>query len=160
MGEIDLLRERVAIARREYEALSRDGWGGAGPVDERTGERWDRGHVLGHVAEFLPFWTGQVRAVLEGAEHVGRDEVGDARRRMGIDAGREAGEEGLLGRIDAGLEDLQALLGGLREADLDRRVVRRTPRGDRESDVRHELDQLLVGHVEDHLRQLRELPDS
>jgi hypothetical protein len=159
MGEIDQLRERVAAARRRYAELPRDGWGGQGPEDERTGERWDRGHVLGHVAEFVPFWTGQLRAALENGAIVGRDEVGSAQRRMGIDSGREAGEDGLLGRIDAGLEALDALLGGLTEADLDRRVVLAVRQGTEESDARRALDQLLVGHLEDHLRQLRELPE-
>jgi hypothetical protein len=157
MGEIDGLRERVAAVRREYAALPRDGWGILGPIDERTGERWDRGHVLGHVAEMLPYWTAQVRAVLAGATAVGRDEVGSARRRMGIDSGREAGEDGLLERIDAGLEDLQALLAELRDADLDRPVVGLTPAGERESDLRQQLDGLLIGHAEEHLRQVSAL---
>src|SRR5262245_46833899 len=150
MGEIDGLRERVEAARRAYAALPTDGWGEPGPLDERTGERWDRGHVLGHVAEFVPYWTGQLRAVLEGtASVVGRDDVGNAQRRVGIDSGREAGEDGLLGRIDAGIEGLLAFLAGLTEADLDRRLVLRRDRGDRESDIRSSLDMLLVEHLED-----------
>src|SRR5262245_65312380 len=99
MDEIEGLRKRVEAVRREYAALPRDGWGEPGPLDESTGERWDRGNVLGHVAEMLPFWTGQARAVLAGAETMGRDEIGAAQRRMGIDAGREAGEDGLLDRV-------------------------------------------------------------
>jgi DinB superfamily len=160
MGELDRLRERVEAARREYAALSREGWGEPGPVDEQTGERWDRGNVLGHVAEMLPYWTGQVRAVLEGAEAIGRDEVGYAQRRMGIDSGREAGEEGLLARIDAGMESLLALLAELDDADLERRVLGRSPRGDREATLGELLTQLLVEHLEEHLRQIRALQDQ
>jgi hypothetical protein len=160
MGEIEGLRERLEAARRAYAALPRDGWGQPGAVDEATGERWDRGNVLGHVAEMLPYWTGQVRDVLSGqAGAVGRDAVGSARRRMGIDSGREAGEDGLLDRIDGGMGDLLDLLGGLQEADLDR-PLRYRPVGadDREVDVRYALGYLLVGHVEDHLEQLNRLP--
>ncbi|HSR24236.1 MAG TPA: maleylpyruvate isomerase N-terminal domain-containing protein, partial [Candidatus Eisenbacteria bacterium] len=113
MGDVDGLRDRVQAARRGYAALPHAGWGAPGPADEQTGERWDRGHVLGHVAEMLPYWTGQVRAVLAGAEAMGRDEVGFAQRRVGIDGGREAGEDGLLARIDAGIEGLLALLAEL-----------------------------------------------
>ncbi|HEY4025927.1 MAG TPA: DinB family protein [Candidatus Dormibacteraeota bacterium] len=157
MAAIDGLRERVEIARREYAALPADGWGPLGRLDERTGERWDRGHVLGHVAEAVPFWMGQIRAVLDGTTgFVGRDEVGGAQRRTGIDSGREAGEAGLLRRIDAALLALQAMLADLREADLDRRVVFRSAQGDRESDLLLLIDQLLVGHVEDHLKQISE----
>jgi len=158
MGELDDLRARVEALRREYGALPRDGWGEPGPVDEETGERWDRGHVLGHVAEMLPFWTAQVREVVGGGgDAMGRDDVGMARRRMGIDAGREAGEDGLLDRVDEGLAGVLALLADLDDADLQRRVVYRASRGEQESTVRGQLEQMLIGHAEGHLRQIQEL---
>jgi len=157
--EIESYRLRAEAARREVAALPRLGWGEAGPADEETGERWDRGNVLGHVAEMLPLWTAQVREVVEGGRtEIGRDELGVARRRQAIAGGREAGEEELLRRIGAGLDGLLALLGSLRTGDLDRRVTYRPPHGPaREVDLRDPLENLLVGHVEAHLRQLREL---
>lgn len=156
MSEIDGYRRRVAALRQQVMALPRVGWGELGPADERTGERWDRGNVLGHVAEMLPFWTVQVQAVLDGATEMGRGEQGSVQRRRGIDSGREAGEEELLRRIDRGLDGLQALLIEMTDADLDRRF---TYRGDapREVDLRYGLSELLVGHVEAHLVQLAEL---
>ncbi len=157
MGEIEGLRRRVEAARRAYAALPQQGWGEPGPEDARTGERWDRGNVLGHVAEMLPFWTAQVRAVLDGAGTMGRDEVGAARRRMGIDSGREAGEEALLERIDADLEGLLAVLADMGEADLDRLLVVRSQEGESQVNLRRELERLLVGHLEEHLEQLRAL---
>ncbi len=157
MGEVDGFRRRVEAARRAYDALPRQGWGEPGPEDARTGERWDRGNVLGHVAEMLPFWTVQVRAVLGGAEAMGRDEVGTARRRMGIDSGREAGEDDLLERIDADMAGLLALLADMRDADLDRRLLMRSPGGDSQVNLRHPVEHLLVGHLEEHLEQLRTL---
>jgi|SRR6266568_9081814 len=160
MGELDGLRQRVEAARREYAALPRAGWGEPGPPDERTGERWDRGNVLGHVAEMLPYWTAQVRAVLLGAEAMGRDDAGYAQRRVAIDSAREAGEAGLLERIDAGMEGLQALLAAMSDADLDRPVVFRSPSGDRRFDLRQQVEQLLVEHAEEHLGQLRALGDQ
>ena len=155
MGEIERLQRRVEAARREYAALPREGWGEPGPADDQTGERWDRGNVLGHVAEMLPFWTAQVGQVLGGGAKMGRDEVGMARRRMGIDSGREAGAEGLLARIDAGMAGLLALLAGLTDADLARRVTHRSSEGQREVELRFELEQVLIGHLEEHLGQLR-----
>jgi hypothetical protein len=155
MGEIDGLRERAEAARREYAALPREGWGDPGPADGRTGERWDRGNVLGHVAEMLPFWTVQVRAVLDGGGEMGRDAVGMAQRRMGIDSGREAGEDGLLTRIDDGMGGLLALLADIRDADLERPLQFRSPDAERERDLRWTLEHMLVGHLEEHLVQLR-----
>ncbi len=156
--EIESYRRRVEAARRDVAALPRVGWGEPGPPDEQTGERWDRGNVLGHTAEMLPLWTAQVRAVVvEGRTVIGRDEEGYARRRRGIDEGRGEGEEELLRQIDAGLEDLLALLASLRSDDLDRVVTYGRPDGEREVDLRYALEELLIGHVEGHLRQLREL---
>jgi hypothetical protein len=157
MGEIEGLQQRVEAARRAYAALPREGWGEPGPLDEQTGERWDRGNVLGHVAEMLPYWTGQVRAVLGGAGELGRDSVGSAQRRMGIDSGREAGEDGLLTRVDEGMAGVEALLAEMSDADLDRRVRFRSADSQREEDLRFALEGLLIGHLEDHLEQLRSL---
>jgi hypothetical protein len=154
MGEIDGLRQRVEAARRAYAALPRDGWGEPGPADERTGERWDRGNVLGHVAEMLPFWTAQVRTVLTGGAEMGRDAVGMAQRRMGIDSGREAGEDGLLTRIDEGLAGVEAVLAGMQDADLDRPMRYSAGGSEGEADLRYGLEHLLVGHAEEHLAQL------
>jgi hypothetical protein len=157
MGEIEGLQRRVETVRREYAALPREGWGEQGPEDEQTGERWDRGNVLGHVAEMLPFWTAQVRAVLDGAGDMGRDSVGMAQRRMGIDSGREAGEDGLLTRVDEGMAGLEALLADMSDADLDRPLRYRGSDSQREVDLRYTMEHILVGHLEDHLGQLRAL---
>ena len=157
MGEIDGLQLRLEAARREYAALPREGWGELGPADELTGERWDRGNVLGHVAEMLPFWTAQARVVLGGGGEMGRDSVGMAQRRMGIDSGREAGEDGLLTRIDEGMAELQALLADMLDADLDRPVRYRAVDGPRDADLRYVVEHILVGHLEDHLAQVRSL---
>jgi hypothetical protein len=157
MSEIEGLRQRAETARREYAALPREGWGDPGPTDEQTGERWDRGNVLGHVAEMLPFWTLQVRAVLDGGVDMGRDRVGVAQRRVGIDSGREAGEDGLLGRVDEGMAGLQALLADMSDADLARPVRYHSGESLREADLRFAVEGLLIGHLEDHLGQLRSL---
>jgi hypothetical protein len=157
--EIDGYRQRVEATRRDVSALPRLGWGQPGPEDEETGERWDRGSVLGHTAEMLPLWTAQVLAVVEeGSTVMGRDEAGYARRREGIDHGRDAGEEELLRRIDAGLVDLLGVLDRLRPEDLDLVVTYHDPRaGPRQVSLRDRVEVLLVGHVEGHLRQLAEL---
>lgn len=157
MNELERLRERVLAARSRLQALGPAGWGEPGPPDPDTGERWDRGSVLGHLAEILPYWTAQVRAVLGGVPDMGRDSEGAAQRREAIDHLREVGEEALLRRIDAGLHGLLELLADVREADLDRRVTFHAAEGDHESDLRRAIETRLIGHLEAHVAQLEEL---
>jgi hypothetical protein len=157
MGEIERYRERAEAALRHFGTLPRTGWGEPGPPDETTGERWDRGNVLGHLAEMLPFWTGQVRAAMNGATSLARGDAGYAQRRQAVVTGRDLGEEELLARIEAGLIGLLGLLAEMKEEDLDRKLTYQSPGGEREVDLRYPLEELLVGHVEAHLRQLAEL---
>lgn len=155
MGEVDAFRERVMASRRRLADLPRSGWGELGPADPETGERWDRGNVLGHMAEMLPFWTAQVRGVLAGAGGIGRDDQGWAERREGIEHGRDAGGEELLHRVDEGISGLLALLGELRDEDLDRKlVIHDSGSSSTEVVLRTALEQRLVGHIEAHLRQI------
>jgi hypothetical protein len=159
--EIDAYRRRLEAARRELAARA---GGEPAPAAQPNGngradDDWDRGHVLGHVAELLPFWTAQVRTVVEdGRTEIGRGEIGWVQRREGIESGHRVGPEELLRRIDAGIDGVLALLDGLRPEDLDRRVTFHTARtGPRAMDLRAAIDELLVGHVEAHVRQLQEL---
>ena len=157
MSELDRYRERVATAQEALEAVPVVDSTVQGPPDEETGERWDRTNVLGHLAEALPFWTAQVRQLLAGANEFGRGEAGYASRRQAIDSGAAVGEEELRRRIRQGIADLNALLGELREEDLRRRVTYRALTGDREVELRYPLEELLVGHLQAHVRQLQEL---
>jgi hypothetical protein len=157
MSEIEALRQRVLAARRDLHELPLVGRGSLGPPDEKTGERWDRGNVLGHTAEMLPFWCGQVRAICAGGAELSRGEEGYALRRLGIEGWAERDEGALRMEIDRGIEDLLRLLEELTPADLERQALYRSATGEREIDVRYPLEQLLVGHLEAHVRQLAEL---
>jgi len=88
---------------------------------------------------------------------MGRGEAGYVRRREGIDSGKVSSEAELQAQIDAGIEGLLLLLGEMREEDLDRPVVYRPKDGDRQETVRGVLEDLMVGHLEAHIRQLQEL---
>jgi DinB superfamily len=147
----------MRTAREVLDAAPVAGAGRTGPPDEKTGERWDRANVLGHLAEMLPYWTSQVRAVIGGAGEIGRGEAGYARRREGIDSGSALGEEELRARIDAGIDALLTLFAQMREEDLDRPVSYRSRTGEQQTDLRFVVEELLVGHTEAHLRQLQEL---
>jgi DinB superfamily len=157
MSDLASFRERLGLAREALAGAPLVGAGQAGPPDQKTGERWDRTNVLGHVAEMLPHWTSQVRAAIGGATEIGRGESGYAHRREGIDSGRSVEEAELRSRIDAGIDGLLRLLGEMGEDDLDRPVTYRTHDGEQRVDLRYVLEELLVGHTEAHVRQLQEL---
>lgn len=157
MSELDGYRERVQAAREVLAATPLLGHGGYGPPDEKTGERWNRSNVLGHLAEMLPYWTSQTRAVIGGAGEIGRGEAGYARRREGIDSGKVVPEEELRGQIDEGLEGLILLLEEMRDEDLDRPLVYRSRDGERQVAVRTVLEELLIGHLEAHLQQMQDI---
>ncbi|MGH7861547.1 MAG: hypothetical protein ACREOS_04835, partial [Candidatus Dormibacteraceae bacterium] len=74
MTEIEALRDRVVAARDEFRQIPGSGPHRLGPPDPATGERWSAGNVLGHMANILPFWSGQISAALEGTAWIGRGE--------------------------------------------------------------------------------------
>ena len=150
------LKARVEGARGLLRATPATGPGVYGSPDPETGERWNAGNVLGHVAEMLPFWTGQVASILEGATEAGRGTAGYESRRTGIDSGQELGEEELRSRIEAGLVGLLELLSEMRPSDLERPILYRARVGEEELSLGLFLEQLLIGHIEGHLQQLAE----
>jgi hypothetical protein len=105
----------------------------------------------------LPFWCEQVRSILAGATEMSRGEEGYARRRLGIEGWAERDEAALRGEIDRGIDDLLRLLEELAPADLERPALYRSATGEREVDLRYPLEELLVSHLEAHVRQLKEL---
>lgn len=146
--ELDDYRGRLLAARDRLRSLPALGAGAAGPEDPQTGESWDRLHVLGHVAEMLPFWVGQLRRGLRG-EPYGRTEQGRRQRRAGIDARED--EHAARLKIDRGCGRLLALLDRLEERDLERQLT--TVAGESVK-VRDALEGQLVGHFEEHVEQL------
>jgi hypothetical protein len=157
MSDLESYRRRAREAKAALAALPLVGRGDLGPPDEKTGERWDRSNVFGHVAEMLPYWTLQVREVMGGATQIGRDEAATLRRREAIDSGPAAPEEGLRRDIERGVGGLQGLLDEMREEDLDRTTLFIAQSGNREIELREVLEILLIGHLEGHIDQLRQL---
>lgn len=158
MNNVDQLRQRVLAARERLHRIPATGPGQLGAPDPATGERWHRGNVLGHVAEMVPFWADQARAVVvHGASAMGRDEPGTASRRSGIERGSTLSEFELRAEIDRGLDDLDDLFGEVTVEDLERPVLYRSRRGEEDLTLGAAIDQLLVSHLEDHLDQLESL---
>jgi hypothetical protein len=119
--------------------------------DPDTGERWDRGQVLAHVAEMLPYWAEQVELVVAGDQvPIGRSRS-DPRRVGAIERDRGEDPSRLLDRVDDGVGVVLALLERLDDDALAR-------------SGRHELlgemtaaaivDRFLVDHLEEHAGQL------
>jgi hypothetical protein len=153
MAELDDLAGRLREARDRLHEQPVSDSHEPGPPDPRTGERWDRFNVLGHTAEMLPFWSAEIgKAVTTGAR-MGR-EPGSSSRLEGIESGRLIGEPALRERIDAGVDSAVGLLAGLQPGVLENEIE--TYSLGRVT-VRHALEHYLVGHFEDHVRQLGEL---
>jgi hypothetical protein len=123
-------------------------------ADPETGERWDRGQVLAHVAEILPYWSEQVELVVErgGGVPFGRVKS-DPDRIAAIERDRRAETAELLRRMDEGVERVLALLDR-----LDQRALERTGTHQRigEMTAAQIIDRFLVDHLEEHAEQLEE----
>ena len=148
--ELDGMRRRVVVARARLRALLPASSDGEPPADPRTGERWDRMNILGHMSEFPTFWCDELSAALDSGAEFGR-RPGSTNRQDAVDGGAALGEAGLKRRVARGIENVLALLVELQPSDLDRTIYMRG-RGD--VTVRWALESLLVGHLEEHCDQL------
>jgi hypothetical protein len=157
MDELEVKQNRLAKARERLRELPQIGPGNPGAPDPETGEAWNRSNVLGHVAEMVPFWTGQVKSVLDGAAVTGRGESGYALRREAIDAGPAVDEAELRARIETALDDLTATLNGMQAADLKRPIHHHANKAEHDTDLGWLVEDMLVAHFEAHVRQLEEL---
>jgi len=123
-------------------------------ADPETGEQWDRGQVLAHVAEILPYWSEQIELVVErgGGVPFGRVKS-DPERNAAIERDRLVDTAELLRRMDQGLLGVLALLDR-----LDERALERTGTHERigEMTAAAIADRFLVEHLEEHAEQLEE----
>lgn len=152
--DLQAMRERVAAARADLARLPVALDLGTGPVDPATGEAWHRGNVLGHMSEMLDYWTAQIQAAVEGATTMGRDEKGAASRRQGIDQGNGSSEIVLRKAVDEKIGRVLVLLAAISPDDLERTVDFHNREGNRTARVGELLQNLVVGHLEEHIAQL------
>ena len=152
--DLQAMRERVAAARADLARTPVSGAKAAGPVDPATGEAWHRGNVLGHVSEMLDYWTGQIQGAIQGSANMGRDVQGAALRRQGIAQGEGLTEAELRKTIDQKIGRVLVLMAAMTPADLERTVDFHNREGNRQARVGELLQNLVVGHLEEHVRQL------
>jgi hypothetical protein len=128
-----------------------DNWGTEPEAD------WGPREVLAHVNEMLPYWTGQLGDVLAGdpaaAVPFGRVAT-DAERLGRIESDRARPVGDLLDDIAAGLTLAGGFVAGLTDDEGERRGQHAT-RG--ELTIRASIERFLVGHLEEHVEQLREI---
>jgi hypothetical protein len=119
--------------------------------DPDSGERWDRGQVLAHVAEMLPYWARQAELVASGAQVAFGRVKSDQERIAAIERDRREQPQRLLGRLDEGVGVVLALLDRLDDQAL-ARTGRHQTLG--ELPVAVIIDRFLVDHLEEHADQL------
>jgi hypothetical protein len=121
-------------------------------ADPGTGERWEAGQVLAHVAEMLPYWVRQAETVANGTDGVpfGRVKT-DPDRVAAIERDRRDDLLVLLGRMDQGVAGVLALLGRLDDAALARTGTHQTLG---RMTVAQIIEDFLVRHLEEHADQL------
>jgi hypothetical protein len=148
--ELERMRKRVIVARARLRALLPASSDRDAPPDPNTGERWDRFNILGHMSEFPSFWSNEVAAAMESGEEFGR-RPGSTNRQDAVVGGATLGEAELKRRVARGIEALLGFLVKLEPADLERTIKMR---GRGEVTVGWALENLLVGHLEEHCDQL------
>jgi hypothetical protein len=139
--------------------------------DPRTGDRWDPGQVWAHVAEFIPYWIGEVRRVVAAAA-AGSDPAAFGRtrsdpRRVGeIERRRDEGPAALMATVRGEAARLREVLAGLDGPAWAARGLHPTLGVLPLAEI---VEHFLVGHLEEHADQLDglvatppggDLPDS
>ena len=119
--------------------------------DPESGERWDRGQALAHVAEMLPYWAQQAELIVAGQQAEFGRVKSDPDRGAAIERDRREDPAWLLARVDEGVAVVLALLERLDDQDL-AAVGHHQTLGD--MTVAEIVDRFLVAHLEEHADQL------
>ena len=130
-----------------------------GPGPESS---WGPPEVLAHVGEMLPYWLGEIERILDpheraasGGEPVQFGRVEADTLRVGlIGRDRTFPIRELVARIEASADRVAGRLDALTDEEVARRGLHPTRGQMAVSDM---LEPFLVGHIEGHVRQLREI---
>jgi len=134
-------------------------WPLSGSIGTEPEAHWGPPEVLAHVAEMLPFWLGEIERILDGApEPVPFGRLAGDELRLGvIERDRSLPTRELDARIDAGVERFVRRLGTLGAADAARRGLHARLG---EMTVTGIAERFVVGHLEEHVRQLAEVLEA
>jgi alkanesulfonate monooxygenase SsuD/methylene tetrahydromethanopterin reductase-like flavin-dependent oxidoreductase (luciferase family) len=150
---------RMDVAERRLAAFADDPPAGLTDPDPSTGEQWDAGQAWAHVAEFVPYWQGEIEHVLAAAARsedpvpFGRTSA-DAGRVGAIEAGRHEPPSEQMARLSGALTLLRGSLATLTDAEWSARGVHARLG---EMTVARITERFIVGHLEEHAEQLEKL---
>ena len=128
--------------------------GGLTEPDGQTGERWEAGQVWAHILEFIPYWIAQadlVRGAAPGETRTFGRTKADPDRLRAVEAGLAGLPSNAVEGLAKEAEALREWLAALTDADWGR-SGRHPTLG--EMGMHRIVDEFLVGHLEEHERQL------
>ncbi len=156
--EVERLLERMrsavgALEARRSAVEARAPWTLSDVFGAEPEASWGPPELTAHVAEMLSFWLGEMERVLDGApEPVPFGRVATDALRIGvIGRDRSLPIRELFGRVVAGAERYERRLPELSPGDVGKRGIHPTLG---EFTVGGILERFVVGHLEDHVRQL------
>jgi hypothetical protein len=154
LTRLDSVEARLAVAEARAPAV--EALTGADPA---TGERWDRGQVWAHLAEFVPYWIGQAGPVLRGQESgepvpFGRTKA-DPERIGAIERDRSEPVPVLWADTSADIAALRAFLQAMEPEQWQIRGLHPTLGA---MTIDELVEMFLVGHLEEHADQLEGMP--
>ena len=130
-------------------------------ADHSTGERWDRGQVWAHLAEFIPYWIAQSQPIVEvyaSGEPVRFGRTKSDPERIGtIERDRHEPVAVLWGDTRDDIAELRVFLTALTPAQWDAVGLHPT-RG--VMPISEIVEEFMVGHLEQHADQLEALGAS
>jgi hypothetical protein len=156
LARVDAVEVRLAVLA-DSEAQP----GALTSADPTSGERWDRGQVWAHLAEFLPYWIAQAGPVLAGqpsGEPVGFGRVqGDPERLGAIERDRREPVTLLWNDTRTDIAALRVFLAQVAPSQWEARGLHPTLGV---MTVDELVEQFLVDHLEQHADQLESLTSS
>jgi hypothetical protein len=151
-----LTASRAALAELQPSIAAGEPWALSADFGTAPESSWGPPEALAHVAEMVPFWTGEIARVVAGeGSNVPFGRVQTDMLRIGVlerDRTLPTGE--LLDRTDASLDRFGRRLKALTAADTARTGVH--PRLGA-MDVATIAERFVVSHLEEHVEQLRGL---
>jgi hypothetical protein len=152
--------DRLDAVLPRLTAHAREARPGLTRADPATGERWDAGQVWAHLAEFGPFWMGEVRKILaaRSSEPVPFGRVKADTGRVGaIAANRHEPAAAQLAKVEAAAADLRDWLRALPDTAWSARGLHSRLGV---MSLERIVEEFLVGHYEEHAAQLDELAEG
>jgi hypothetical protein len=153
----DEFQRRVAAVSGRLRDLSREQLEGRTSPDPTSGERWGAGQVWAHLAEFIPYWIAQAERVLaaESSDPVpfGRTRA-NPERVAAIERDQHRGTTALWHDVREDLNDLRAFLGEITAQGWQARGLHPVQGVMPISQI---VEEMLIGHLEEHAAQLESL---